>query len=260
MSDEPERIVVAAVDSSVAANPVLVAARALARMLDARVEAIHVVTDGEGPTPDAAASAVGVPLRVVPGPVVDSLIEAAHRPGSLAVVIGARSSPKSPHALGSTALAVVTSCERPVVVVPPAGRVAPLFGKVLVPLEGTISTSLVPRAIVELGGRSQTEVVALHVDEDGSALDDEELLRRFCPWGIGLVSLERRTGAREDVIPATAEELRCDLVALGWARALARGRDDVVRATLERATMPVMLIPVELEARQSIPAAAGAPA
>lgn len=259
MSDEPKRTVVAAVDSSVAANPVLVAARALARMLDARVEAIHVVTDG-GTPPDAAASAVGVPLRVVAGPVVDTLIEAANRPGAVALVIGGRSSPKSPHPLGSTALSVVTSCEPPVVVVPPAGRVAPLFGKVLVPLEGTISSSLVPRAIVELGGRSQTEVVALHVNEAGSALDDQELLRRFCPWGIGLVSLERRTGAREHVIPATAEELRCDLVALGWARALAPGRDGVVRATLERATMPVMLIPAELEARQSIPAGAGAEA
>jgi nucleotide-binding universal stress UspA family protein len=64
----------------------------------------------------------------------------------------------------------------------------------------------------------------------------------------------------QDVVPATAEELRCDLVALGWGRALAPGRDGVVRATLERATMPVMLIPVELEARQSIPAGAGAEA
>lgn len=259
MSDEPEKTVVAAVDSSIAANPVLVAARALARMLDARVEAIHVVMDGEAP-PDAAASAVGLPLRVLSGPVVDRLIEAANRPGTIAVVIGARSSPQSPHALGSTALSVVTSCERPVVVVPPAGRVAPLFGKVLVPLEGTISTSLAPRWIVELGARSQTEVVALHVDEDGSALDDQALLQRFCPWGIGLVSLERRTGRREDVVPATAEELGCDLVALGWARALAPGRDGVVRATLERATMPVMLIPVQLEAQQPIPAGAGAQA
>ena len=99
MSDVPEKTVVAAVDSSVAANPVLVAARALARMLDARVEAIHVVTDG-GTPPDAAASAVGVPLRVVAGPVVDTLIEAANRPGAVALVMGGRSSPESQHPLG----------------------------------------------------------------------------------------------------------------------------------------------------------------
>ena len=158
------------------------------------------------------------PFAFLHGPVVDRLIEAANRPDTVAAVIGARSSPRSPHTLGSTALAVVTSCERPVVVVPPDGRVAPLVAKVLVPLEGTISTLLTPRAIVELGTRSQTEVIALHVDEDGSALDDEELLQRFCPWGIGRVILERRTGRREDVIPTTAEELGCDLVALGWAQ------------------------------------------
>ena len=259
MSDAPGPIVVAAVDNSLAANPVLVAARALARMLEARVEAIHVVTDGEA-TPTAAAAAVGVPLRVVRGRVVDCLIEAAGREGTAAVVIGARSSPTSRNALGSTALAVVTSCERPVVVVPPGGRVAPIFRRVLVPLEGTVSTSLAPRSIVELGRRSSFEVVALHVDEDEEAFDDEEFLRRFCPWGIGFVTLERRTGHREDVIPAAIEELGCDLVALGWAQALAPGRAGAVRATLARATVPVMLIPVRVELPQPMPAGAAAEA
>lgn len=249
MSDERDRIVVAAVDNSLAANPVLVAGRALARMLDARVEAIHVVTDGEAP-PTAAASAVGVPLRVTYGPVVDRLVDEASRPGVVGVAIGARSSPTSSHALGSTAMAVVTSCEPPVMVVPLVGRVAPIFRKVLVPLEGTVSTSLAPRSIVELGRSSSIDVVAVHVDERGDGMADEEFFRRFCPWGIGFVKLEHRTGRREDVIPALADQLGCDVVALGWAQELVPGRAGAVRGTLERATVPVILIPVRVETPQ----------
>ena len=212
----PSRKVLAAVDNSLATNPVLVTARALARAMGARVEAIH-VRSAQEEAPAQAAAAVGLPLRVVDGEVVERLREATADTDTAALVIGGRSSPRSPHALGSTALAVVTSCSRPVVVVPLAGRTAPILRKVLVPLEGAVSTSLAPRSIVELGRNANLEVVALHVDEDGSAPDDDEFLRRFCPWGIGYVTLERRSGRREDLIPAVADELGCDVIALGWS-------------------------------------------
>jgi nucleotide-binding universal stress UspA family protein len=249
MNGPSAKRVFAAVDNSLAANPVLVTARALARAFDARVEAIY-VRSNEDQAPAEAAAAVGVPLRVVSGAVVDQLSEAAADPDTAALVIGGRSSPRSPHALGSTALAVVTSCSRPVVVVPLGGRTAPILRKVLVPLEGTASTALAPRSIVELGRNANIEVVALHVDEDGSAPDDDEFLRRFCPWGIGFVTLERRSGRREDLIPAVADELGCDVIALGWSQELAPGRAEVVRATLERSPLPVMLIPANVETTQ----------
>ena len=249
MSGPSTRKVLAAVDNSLAANPVLVTARALARAMEARVEAIHVRSAHEE-APAQAAAAVGVPLRVVDGGVVERLREATTGTDTAALVIGARSSPTSPHALGSTALAVVTSCSRPVVVVPVAGRTAPILRKVLVPLEGTVSTSLAPRSIVELGRNANIGVVVLHVEEDGPAPGDDEFLRRFCPWGIGLVTLERRSGRREDAIPAVADELGCDLIALGWTQELAPGRAEVVRAALERSPLPVMLIPASLETGQ----------
>jgi hypothetical protein len=43
-----------------------------------------------------------------------------------------------------------------------------------------------------------------------------------------------------------AEECRCDLLALGWSQELAPGRAPVVRGTLERSHVPVMLIPPRL--------------
>lgn len=244
------RTVVAALDNSLAANPVLVAARALARALGARVEAIHVLVETEQ-TPHHAAVSAGVPLRVVSGPVVNRLVEAAEAEETAALVIGARSKPASPHPLGSTALAVVTSASKPIVVVPPVGRIAPHLRRVLVPLEGSLSTSLAPRSLIELGERGSVEVIALHIVEDRAEPEerefDEEFLRRYCPSGIGVVKLERRMGPRDELVALAAEELDCDLIALGWAQQLARGRAPVVRKTLERSPLPVMLIPVRLE-------------
>lgn len=257
-SAETTKKVVAAVDTSLAGNPVLVTARALARVLGARVEGIHVVADG-GEPPHQAAAAVGVPLRVVAGPVVERLAEADRAGDTAAMVIGARSSPASPHALGSTALAVVTGSTKPVVVVPPVGRITPRIGRVLVPLDGTVSTSLAPRTVVELAREASIEVVALHVGR-AEVADEDEFLRRWCPSGIGHVQLEVRQGRREDLVPEVADELECDVIALGWSQDLEPGRAQVVRAALERSPLPIMLIPVRVQTKEKEQSAAREPA
>lgn len=249
--------VLAALDNSLAGNPVLVTARALARVLGARVGAIHVTTDHDG-TARNVAEAAGVPLRIASGPVVDRLIEAAADEDVAVVVIGARATPAGRRPLGSTALAVATSLLKPVVVVPPDARIAPELRRVLVPLEGTTSTSLAPRSIVELAGDARLDVIALHVEEEveiPSFTDqpqheenawEREFMERYCPWGIGTVRLERRIGRRDELVPLVAEEAHCDLIALGWAQELEAGRAPVIRAALERSHVPVMLVPVRL--------------
>jgi nucleotide-binding universal stress UspA family protein len=239
-------VVLAALDNSLAANPVLVAARAVARVLGARVEAVHVLTESDRAAQNAA-EAAGVPLRVSSGQVVQRLVEAGHAPEVAAVVVGARGSTGTGNPLGSTALAVVTSLQRPVVVVPANALVAAALRRVLVPLEGTISTSLAPRSIIELAAAAALDVTVLHVDEDGEeSVEAEEFLGRYCPWGIGSVRLERRAGKREELVPLVAEELQSDLIVFGWAQQLSEGRAPVVRAALERSTIPVMLFPVSV--------------
>jgi nucleotide-binding universal stress UspA family protein len=247
-------VVLAALDNSLAANPVLVAARAVARVLGARVEAVHVFTAGDQ-VAQHAADAAGVPLHVSSGQLVQQLVEAGHAPDVAAVVVGARGSSRRGNPLGSTALAVVTSLRRPVVVVPANALVSAALRRVLVPLEGTISTSLAPRSIIELAAEAALEVTVLHVDEDGEgSLQAEEFLARYCPWGIGSVRLERRAGKREELVPLVAEELRSDLIVFGWAQQLAEGRAPVVRAALERSKIPVMLIPVTVGGGDNEPA------
>jgi nucleotide-binding universal stress UspA family protein len=247
--------VLAAVDNSLVCKAVLDTARSLGDVLGAKVEALH-VSDGEDQTVSAAAANADVPLRFVSGAVVDVLIEAGDATDVAAVVIGARGVPSDPRPLGGTALAVATSLLKPVVVVPPDAAPPEALRRVLVPLEGTVSTSLAPRSIIELARGAELDVLVLHV-HDASSLPSftdqpqhenaawaQEFLTRYCPWGIGLAHLETRVGTGAAVVPAVAEESGCDLIALGWSQDLAAGRAPVVRAALERGRVPVLLVPV----------------
>jgi len=253
------KTVLAALDNSLAAKPVLTAARALAPILGARVEAVHVQGDGER-TARSAAEAAGVPLRTLAGAVVDRLVDAGSSDDVVAVVVGARGTPGDRRPLGATALAVATTLLKPVVVVPPDSHAQATLRRVLVPLEGTTSTSLAPRSLVEVARSANVDVVVLHVHEADSipAFTDQpqheqiawarEFVARYCPWGIGSVRLETRVGRSDELVPLVAEELGCDLIALGWGQELAPTRAPVIRATLERSRVPVLLVPIRIGA------------
>ena len=247
--------VLAALDTSIAVTPVLAAARSLAGLLDAEVEAIHVRTDGST-TVQRSAEAANVPLRVVTGEVVEQLVAAGAADDVAVLVLGARGAPTDPRPLGATAEAVATGVFKPVLIVPPELAPPPVLRRILVPLEGTVSSSLAPRSVIELAQDAEIDVVALHVlgGDDIPPFTDQpqhehdawttEFLARYCPGQVGGVRLELRIGRAEDVVPLVAEQLECDLIALGWAGELASGRAPVVRAALERSHRPVMLVPV----------------
>jgi hypothetical protein len=247
--------VLAAVDNSLVCKAVLETTRALGDLLGADVEAIHVGVGGDR-TVSAAAANAAVPLRFASGEVVEGVVEAGGAEDIVAVVIGARGMSSDPRPLGTTALAVATSLLKPVVVVPPDAAGSDALRRVLIPLEGTVSTSLAPRSIIEVACGADLDVLVLHVHDAASlpsftdqpqhegAAWAQEFLARYCPWGVGLVHLETRVGTSAAVVPAVAEERGCDLIALGWSQDLAPGRAAVVRAALERARVPVMLVPV----------------
>jgi nucleotide-binding universal stress UspA family protein len=251
------RKVIAALDNSLAASPVLATALELGRVLDARVEAVHVQVDGDR-VARAAAGAAEVPLQTSSGPVVERLIEIGQARDVVAVVLGARGSPLGRRQLGATALAVATSLPKPLVVVPPDARRADRLRRVLVPLEGGEAALHTPRTIVELAQGEELDVVVLHVLEEESlplftdqpqheqAAQVEEFLRRYCPWGIGKVRLEVRVGRCDELVPLVADEMDADIVALGWSQELEPGRAPVVHAALARGGIPVMLVPVNV--------------
>ena len=247
--------VLAAIDNSLAATPVLAMACAVADVLGAEVEAAHVEVNGHA-TVRSVASSGGVPLRLLHGETVDALREAGAEEDVVAVVVGSRGVPTSARPLGATATAVATTLSKPVVVVPPDAPAEPVLRRVLVPLEGSRSTSRAPGALIEVALEQSLEVVVLHVlgaDSIPAFTDQpqhqqtawaEEFLARYCPTGIGAVAFETRVGRAEVLVPLAATRTGCDLVALGWSQDLAAGHASVVRATLELSRVPVMLVPV----------------
>jgi nucleotide-binding universal stress UspA family protein len=247
--------VLAALDNSPAAQPVLATAVAFGDLFDAEVEALHVRTEADGLAARLTERA-GLPLSEFVGPVAQRLLEAASADDVALLVVGARRTPGGARPAGHTALDVATSLAKPVVVVPPDVRHPGRLRRVLVPLEGPLSASLAPQGVIELASRADLEVIALHVHDEASlpAFTDQpqhetdawarEFLARYCPSGMGAMRLETRVGRCADLVPRAAEETDVDLVALGWAQELAPGRAPVVRAALEFAQVPVMLVPV----------------
>jgi nucleotide-binding universal stress UspA family protein len=247
--------VLAALDNSLAGKALLAAARTFAKLLNADVEAVHVQTDGDR-TARSSAEAAGIPFRAIKGPVVARLVEAGGASDVVALAIGARGTPSARRSLGGTASAVASALPKPVMIVPPDADPPGAFRRILVPIEGLVSQTLEPRWFFEPAREAGIDVLALHIHDADSipAFTDQpqheqpawaaEFVRRYCRWGIEEVRLETRVGRIGELIPVVATESNCDLIALGWSQELSSARAPVVRETLQRAPLPVLLVPV----------------
>ncbi len=246
--------VIAAIDSSAAARPVLAAAAAIGGLLDAEVEALHVREDGDR-APRAQAQAAGLSLRTIAGPTVAGIVRAARPEDVVAVVLGARGTPGGRRPAGRTALEVITALGKPLVIVPPSAARPDRLLRILVPLDGTKETAEALQGTITLARGRELEVVVLHVHDEASLppFEDQpqhetetwarEFLARHCPCPPEELRLELRIGSPPDYVVRVAREADVDLVALGWSQDLSPGRAAVVRATLARSPVPVLLIP-----------------
>jgi nucleotide-binding universal stress UspA family protein len=250
--------IVAAIDNSSAARPVLGTAVAVARLLGGEVVAVHVRVNGER-VARSEAEAAGIPLQVDEGDPVERLAAASEEEDVVALVLGARGIPPGPRPAGSTAVALITSVRKPVVVVPPDMAGPARVRRLLVPLEGTWETSSAPHVVVGRARQEELDVVCLHVRETVPPFADqpkyeaeawaEEFLARYWP-GPGVPRLETRIGLPRESVLTVADDVDADAILLGWSQALVPGRAPVVREVLERGRRPVALVPlvVELEA------------
>jgi nucleotide-binding universal stress UspA family protein len=247
--------VIAAIDNSAAATPVLDTARMVAELLDADVEAVH-VRERTVKAAAAAAAAADVPFHVKSGSTAEGLREATSPRDVAAVVLGARSTPAGRRPVGSTALEVITTASKPVIVVPPDKRPAANIDSILVPLDASPATAAALAGTIELARRSKIAVVVLHVRDEASLhpFSDqpqhearawaEEFVARYCPCPLEEVDLNLRVGIPREQIGSVVEETGADLIVIGWSQTLEPGRADVVRETLTRSPVPVMLLPV----------------
>jgi nucleotide-binding universal stress UspA family protein len=247
--------VLAALDDSADAWPVAEFAAALAKVLDTPVDGLHVRIDGVDRACAAAAQA-GIPLRVEANEPATCLRREAELDDVAAVVMGCHPRRRTSEPVGAVALNLLTALSKPVAIVPADTPHPARLGRVLVPLEGTRSSSLAPRRTIEIARDAGLEIVLVHVfgPESVPLFTDQpqhetaswarEFLRRYSPCPPEDVRLEIRVGKPYEHVVAVAREIDADVIALGWAQELAEGRAPVVRAALEQAHLPVFLVPV----------------
>jgi nucleotide-binding universal stress UspA family protein len=259
--------ILAAIDNSAAARPVLAVAAALADLLAVDVEALHVREDGDR-NARAAATAARVPLRSATKPVIGALVEAGRSPQVVGVVLGARGVEAGRRPAGHVALELALSLPKPLVVVPPVALVPITLRRILVPLNGRRTTAVALAETLMLASRQELELVVLHVHDQGSIplFSDQrhheveswahEFLRRHCPYPER-IRLEVRTGTPGENVLKVAEEMSADMIALGWSQDLSPGHASVVREVLEHSGIPVLLVPAALEVEPGDPLPSG---
>jgi nucleotide-binding universal stress UspA family protein len=243
--------ILAAVDRTPTARPVLETARLLARTFHADAEALHVVALREDPPANLAATA-GMPLRILTGDPVEVICDAVADHVDL-VVLGARRAPSDGRPVGHVAFDVMTRLEVPVVVVPPDAweHLPHTLKKALVPLDAATADTPILQAALAALADAGAEVVVLHVvDEPPRFLDHPE--RDLDEWAHQRVGRHLPVAARTEIrsggkgrnalMVAAAEQV--DLIVLGWSRRLDAGHAAIVRDILNRACVPVLLLPV----------------
>jgi nucleotide-binding universal stress UspA family protein len=251
--------VVVALDQTAAAGAVLAASHEIAGMFAAQVSAVHVLQDGAEGVRRLAADD-GVALTELEGRPAATLAQTLEDDDdAVALVVGTRARAHGGRKIGSTALEVVASAHKPVFAIPPQLPAGFAVRRVLVPLEGSLSTSYAPYAALDAPGAEHIDVVILHVLEEHAlpAFSDQpqhewetfarEFLARYSQWPFEQVRLETRVGRPEQHILPVAQETNCDLIALAWAQELAPGRGSIVREALGRGAIPVLLVPVHAD-------------
>jgi nucleotide-binding universal stress UspA family protein len=244
--------ILAAIDDSAAAKPVLLTALALGPVFGAQVQAVE-VADVPGRTAQAAARAASVPLSVVKGDPLEQILRRAEDDDTVAVVLGARGSPSGRRPAGHVALALAGAIAKPVVIVPPGARPPDRIHRALLALKGTSRSARRLQRAVQLGTASELELVAVHVDDEDSipSFSDQvqyeveayatEFLARYLP-GAPAARLAMRIGTPADEILATVEEVEPDILAIGWPQGDDPRRGAVAREIVERCRLPILLV------------------
>ncbi len=255
MTPEFRTHVLAAIDDSPAAAPVLTAATTIATLLDAELEAIHVHEAGKH-TARAVAEHAGVDLLIVDGDPVTEIGSAAADPAVALVVVGTRAHPAGARPAGHITCSTLEQLDKPVLVVPPESvppGAHPAIRRALFPLEGTEQSSGAVTDILHRLATAGVELVGVHVfaaavpafwDQPAHAQQSwaDQFVTKWCAeTGI---DLHLRRGSPAGSIVAVAEQQEVDLIAIGWSQDMSPGRAEVVQAVLTAAHVPVLLLPV----------------
>lgn len=246
-------IVLAAVDDSVAAGPVITAALALAPLFGSDVEAVHVGASA-GVTARSCAKRLGTPFRTIPGEPLDRLVELAAEDVT-AVVVGSRDRPMRKARVGHLALQLADRLTQPLLVVPPDSVPSDRIERVLVALKGQPGRTGPLQHTVEVVADGDLDVTVVHVDDeeavpgftDSTAHEPQEVAQEYLAryWPLGpKARLALPFGSPAEEVLAVAADIRPDVVVVGWPQGADAQHGHVVRELLRRSPHPVLLVAV----------------
>ncbi len=241
----------------------LASARVLSREAGWAVRGLHVKAT-------AAASDLKLPARLATqveeavGDPVETILGAAGRNDVLAFAMRH----KGELGVGSVADGILARAQQTLLVMRPGMRPISSLRRIVVPLEGSPRSSGAMRLTEEAFCARGREIVVLHVstadmpDEPGSLpaprmVDQEqyewsswheEFTMRFvtCPEG-GRHRTVVRVGDPAEAIVEEATTPPADLIVLAWAGVFKAGRSMFVRAVLEHAPCPLLLVTVSAQ-------------
>jgi nucleotide-binding universal stress UspA family protein len=244
--------IIAAIDNSAAARPVLEMAQAVASALAGTRDVVHIIEDGDE-TARASAEAAGAVLHVLSGDPVEQLTLAVSEEDVVALVLGARGSPGGPRPAGHLALAIASVTDKPVVVVQPDAEPPAALRRVLVAIEGSPGKARALKRTIQLSTDAGLEIVMVHVDEEIPSFTDQiqhettayarEFLAKYV-LDADPARFELRIGDPAAQVLGAIEELHPDLVAVGWPQVDDPSRGAVAHEILDRSPAPVLLVAV----------------
>jgi nucleotide-binding universal stress UspA family protein len=250
----------AAVDNSTAALPVVGTACAVADVFGAKVEALHVV-DGGDDVARAAADAALIPYWRIGGEPGSELLAAADDPDVIALTVGSRDLDHLDALVGGVTRRLITEAPRPVVVVPPGQDAPSRIERILVALDRDLVTTAALHPVLVAIAETAVDIVVVHVcsiDELPPFADQvqhetsawaDEFLARYSTLARERIRLELRYGDAPGEVSAVAARVAADLVVLAWAQSLDGDHAAVVRTVLAQDRIPVLLVPISFAAR-----------
>ena len=245
--------IIAAIDNSLAAGPVLTARLALAPALGADVEAICVADDG-GLTAQASADTMGIPFRHLTGDARQRICEQAARPEVVAVAMGARARIGG-RRTGHLVPQIADAISKPVLVVPPEAEPIASVHTVVIAMEGTNRNARSFKPTMSIAAGADVDLVVVHVDDqdtiprfsDQIAHETDAFANEFLARNAHdapNARLELRIGVPADEIIDAADSARADLIAIGWPQAHDVHKGTTAREILDRSHVPVLLVAV----------------
>ncbi len=246
-------ITLACLDTTHTAESVLEAALRVGEMTGTDVEAVHVLA-GPDQSLKLRTDHAQVPLHLVSGPLEPALLSAIQDPGVLTAVVGAKAAPDGQRLLGTTTRHIIERSSKPIVIVPPELIAPGAFRRILIPLEGTESSSRpVLEGLLPLL-ETDVELIVLHVFTEATrptmldhpARDLEmigkEFLSRHLPRREARIEL--RPGPVGAGVAEVCDEHGADLIVLSWAQDSTGGRARVIREVLGSVNLPILLLPL----------------